>query len=219
MKKIMVYGDSNTWGYDPNTIDPRTGANARYDENTRWTWIMKNALGPDYVLLEEGYNGRTIAFDDQTAYGRNGLKHIEVAFGTCDPVDYIVIMLGTNDLKDMFALTEVNVGDAMNTLVKTLKNAMAESNSADAKVIIVNPVNVTPCADGSFVYGFSDRSVKLGEKIGERYKAVAERRECEFFDASAVEGVEMDGSDGTHLTPKAHRALGLTMAEFIKKIG
>jgi len=218
MKRIMVYGDSNTWGYDPNRVDPVTGANRRYDENTRWTRIMKNALGSEYEVLEEGFNGRTIAFDDQTSYGRNGLKHIEVAFKTCDPVDMIIIMLGTNDLKDMFALTEVNMGDAMNTMVRTLRNAMSESNSATAKIIIVNPVNVTPCADGSFVYGFSERSVKLGEKIGERYKAVAERRGCYYFDAGTVDGTEMDGTDGTHLTPGAHKALGTALAEYVREI-
>ena len=66
MNKILAYGDSNTWGFDPRTKD-------RYDKATRWTGILQSRC-KDAMIVEEGLNGRTTVFDDPTRPGRNGLE-------------------------------------------------------------------------------------------------------------------------------------------------
>ena len=44
MKRILCFGDSNTWGYDPETDE-------RYDNKTRWPCAMANALGNEYEIV------------------------------------------------------------------------------------------------------------------------------------------------------------------------
>ncbi|MDO4939591.1 MAG: SGNH/GDSL hydrolase family protein [Lachnospiraceae bacterium] len=216
MKRIMCYGDSNTWGYNPNKANPITGALERYPEHVRWTGVMADMLGDGYRVLEEGYCGRTTVFDDPLAYGRNGFRHLEVAFKTCDPVDLVIIMLGTNDEKDMFSTDPYIIYNGMLRLVCELKNLMADSNSPDAKIMIVNPARLTPCKDGSFTYGFSQKSIDMADGLKKYYRQLADEMKCEFFDADAIASV--DPADGTHLTPDGHKALGQAMAEKVRKI-
>ncbi len=218
MKKIMIFGDSNTWGYNPNEVHPVSGANLRYPKDVRWTWILKSELGDDYEIISMGYCGRTMVFEDPVAAGRSGLAGLEISFRSVEPVDMVIIMLGTNDLKDVFAANGIILGSAMNRLVRELKNIMAYSTCPDAKIMIVNPANVRPCADGSFVYGFSDASVEHGRELREQYASVAEQYGCEFFDGDAVEGITLDPADGVHLTPADHRLFGMAIAEKIREI-
>lgn len=216
MKKILCYGDSNTWGHNPHEVNPVTGVPARYPEHVRWPSAMADVLGDGYCVLEEGYCGRTTVFDDPLANGRNGLKHLEVAFRTCDPVDLIIIMLGTNDEKEMFGTDPYIIYNGMLRLICELKNLMADSNSPDAKIMIVNPARLSPCGDGSFTYGFSQKSVDMADGVRKYYMQLAEEMKCEFFDADAITTV--DPADGTHLTADGHKALGRAMAEKVKKI-
>lgn len=43
-KRIVCYGDSNTWGYI-------AGSGLRYDENIRWPARMRKALGEAYEVV------------------------------------------------------------------------------------------------------------------------------------------------------------------------
>ena len=92
MKRIMCYGDSNTWGNIP-------GVGTRYPEDIRWTGVVSGLLGPEYTIIEEGLNGRTTSFDDYYVEYRNGRKGLGYALCAHAPIDLIVISLGTNDLK------------------------------------------------------------------------------------------------------------------------
>ena len=79
MKRILCYGDSNTWGYDPVETGTEGSAAARFPEDVRWTGVLQRQLGPGYRVLEEGLNGRTTAFQDPTAY------ELRSVFGGCHP--------------------------------------------------------------------------------------------------------------------------------------
>ena len=92
---ILCFGDSNTWGYKPD----KTG---RFDENTRWTALLQKKLGPEYHIIEEGLCGRTTVFQDELREGRRGLDLIGVTVEMHNPIDLMIIMLGTNDLKNRF---------------------------------------------------------------------------------------------------------------------
>ena len=216
MKKILCYGDSNTWGHNPHEVNPVTGVPARYPEHVRWPSAMADVLGDGYCVLEEGYCGRTTVFDDPLAYGRNGLKHLEVVFRTCDPVDLIIIMLGTNDEKEMFGTDPYIIYNGMLRLICELKKLMADSNSPNAKIMIVNPARLSPCGDGSFTYGFSQKSVDMADGVRKYYMQLAEEMKCDFFDADAIATV--DPADGTHLTADGHRALGRAMAAKVREV-
>ena len=55
MKKLILFGDSNTYGYDP-----RGFLGGRYPEEIRWTTHVKKALENSYEIIEEGMNGRML---------------------------------------------------------------------------------------------------------------------------------------------------------------
>ena len=73
--KIICYGDSNTYGYDP-----RSFLGDRYPAEHRWVDILARKLG--CTAVNAGMNGREI-------------PRYPVKF---DPADLLLIMLGTNDL-------------------------------------------------------------------------------------------------------------------------
>ncbi len=201
MKRIMCYGDSNTFGYDARRylIDGTTG---RYDENTRWTGLLAKKLGSRYQIIEEGFCGRTTVFEDSTAYGRNGFPYTDIAFGTHDPLDLILIMLGTNDVKDMFAAQPLNIANGMERLIVRFRELISESLNPETGILIIAPPPVTACADGSYLYGFSAASEEKGKKLAGYYRKLAEKYHCLFADAG--EWIRPDASDGTHFSPEGH---------------
>ena len=93
MKTVLCYGDSLTWGYNPET-------GLRHNYDSRWPNVLARALGEDVVVITDALNGRTTVFDDQMVMAeRNGVKTLPTLLDSHQPLDLVVIMLGTNDLK------------------------------------------------------------------------------------------------------------------------
>ena len=105
MKTVLCYGDSNTWGFDPAT---RT----RFPPHVRWTGVLGQRLGDGYQVIEEGLNGRTTRWDDPIEPDRNGLAYLRPCVESHQPLDLIVIMLGTNDLKRRFDLSASDIAQS-----------------------------------------------------------------------------------------------------------
>lgn len=110
-KTILCFGDSNTHGYNSQT-------DGRFSEEERWTCLLDEMLGTDYRVLEEGLSGRTICFDDPLFEGLNGFTSIFQAMMTHEPLDLLIIMLGTNDVKSRFHATPQNIAKGMERLLK-----------------------------------------------------------------------------------------------------
>lgn len=92
MKKILVYGDSNTWG--DNFI---TGK--RIADEKQWVNILREKYSNDYMFLQEGLPGRLAGNEEETKIYKNGQDTFISTFRTNAPVDTIIISLGTNDLQ------------------------------------------------------------------------------------------------------------------------
>ena len=89
-KNILCFGDSNTHGYNSKT-------GGRFTVEERWTKLLQRKLGDDYYVIEEGLSGRTTSFDDPVFEGLSGLNAIYPCMMTHEPLDLVIIMLGTND--------------------------------------------------------------------------------------------------------------------------
>ena len=89
---ILCFGDSNTYGYKPD-------GTGRFDTDTRWTSLLQKKLGADHRVIEEGLCGRTTVFQDDLREGRRGLDLIGVTMEMHNPIDLLIVMLGTNDCK------------------------------------------------------------------------------------------------------------------------
>lgn len=131
-KRILCYGDSNTWGYVPVTGE-------RYDEDVRFTGVLAGELGRDYRVVEEGLVGRTTVFSDRMEPERCGIEHLLPFILSQLPVDWMVIMLGTNDTKTHFHVNAKEIGYGMEELIIKAQHILRIRGSK-AKILLVAPV-------------------------------------------------------------------------------
>ena len=95
MKKILVYGDSNTWG--DNFI---TGM--RIPDNKQWVNILKDKYQNKFIFLQEGLPGRIAGNEECEKEYKNGKDSFISTFRVNAPVDIVIISLGTNDLQKKY---------------------------------------------------------------------------------------------------------------------
>lgn len=103
-KRILIYGDSNTWG----AIGSGGG---RYQQSEQWPNILQNLLGDEYEILQEGLPGRIAGNHDTADIHRNGRNGYEIALRVAAPVSFVIIALGTNDAKKKYNLTVSQIVD------------------------------------------------------------------------------------------------------------
>ena len=87
MKRVLIYGDSNTYGYDPGDF-----FGGRYLREERWTTILQKKLKDTHELIVDGMNGRQIP---DVSRDQGYLEHL---IRVNRPLDLFAVMLGTNDL-------------------------------------------------------------------------------------------------------------------------
>ncbi|MCR5083537.1 MAG: GDSL family lipase [Parasporobacterium sp.] len=210
-KRILCFGDSLTWGFSPEF-------GIRYDENTRWTGVLANELGNDYVIIEEGQNGRTIATDDLPKGERNGLKYIQACMESHRPFDMIIIMLGTNDIKKKFGYCAMDIADEMSLLLEKVCAFNNFRQEGKAKIVLMSPplfgkkpdsIYADPCYD-------YEEARKITKELAEFYKQLAYKFSCDYINAALYANAD-DSIDGYHLSGKEQTKLGLAIADIIKR--
>ena len=206
-KHIVCLGDSNTHGYCADPNDCADGGD-RYNEHERWTCLLQSALGDDYLILEEGLSGRTSVFSDPL---HESMDAVSVAYSilmTHEPVDLLIIMLGTNDTKERFAANAPAIAVGMERLIKKCKSVECWGNHAPNILVVCPPPLGQGFHDEVMGNGCVDKSVALPEYL----KAVAERNNVHYLDAAAC---EFNDVDFTHLTRRGHKQLAEMLAAAI----
>jgi lysophospholipase L1-like esterase len=92
MRTLVCFGDSNTWGYIPGS------GGKRFPREQRWPVLLQERLGDAWEVIAEGLGGRTATFDRPDSEGRSGLPYLLPCLHSHEPVDLVVIFLGTNDV-------------------------------------------------------------------------------------------------------------------------
>jgi lysophospholipase L1-like esterase len=205
MKMILCYGDSNTWGYDPETGE-------RFPPDVRWTGVLDAELGDGYSVIEEGLNGRTTVRDDPVEEHKNGRDYLRPCLASHRPLDLIVVSLGVNDLKARFSASASDVADGAGVLVDIAQKSGAGPNGQSPHVLLIAPPAVGQLTE------LADMFESAGTKSRDfprHYRRVAEKCGCELLDASEV--VASSDLDGIHLEEDEHRKLGEAVAARIKR--
>lgn len=210
MKNILCFGDSNTWGYTP-------GTGVRFDLDTRWTGVMQSALGAGYRVLEDGQNARTSVYEDPWSPWRLGAAALPMALVAQKPLDLLVLMMGTNDLKfaDAFGAAK-----GAERLIDLARSVQARKESSEVfpngfKVLLVSPIQLHPSvADDP--YGTLRGGYAESKKFAFYYRHVAQAQNVAFFDAATV--AEPSPVDGVHMDIASHRALGEALAQEVRKL-
>ncbi|MBR4010967.1 MAG: SGNH/GDSL hydrolase family protein [Clostridiales bacterium] len=217
MKTILCYGDSNTYGYDPKT-------GLRYPREVRWPGHLQSVLddlcskstSPDqtFVIIEEGCNGRTTVADDPIEGWKNGLDYLKPCLNSHKPVDIVIMMLGTNDLKEIFHQTAKEIAENAGILVDTIQTFTKEKQGFIPKIILVSPPLIGEDMPNSvFSRSFAPRAIEESKLFSENYKAIADKKNCVFFDAAKYIGPSKE--DSLHLTEDGHRVLAEELAKVV----
>lgn len=194
MARILIYGDSNTHG----TIPLRDlGPSGRYPPGVPWPDVL--ALATSHTIIAEGLPGRTTVHEDPVDGGaRNGAAVLPAMLLSHGPLDAVVIMLGTNDLKPRFATSAFDIAKSVERLV-TITRALAPA----AKVLVVCPAPVSET--GVLVDAFAGAVVRQ-EGLEAHMRAAAVRAGAQFIEAG--EFVAVSDVDGVHLEAASHKTLG-----------
>ncbi len=206
MKKILAFGDSNTWG-----LIPGTSPYERYPRGVRWTSLLQDKLD-DVKVVEEGLCGRTTVYEDADRPGRKGISAIPELLESNYPVDFVILMLGTNDCKSCYDLSADTIGKGISSCLDILGNYVSED-----KILLVSPI-----ALGEDVWkpdkdpAFSKKSVVVSRQLKDVYKAVAKERNVNFL--AAADYVKASPVDNEHMDVESHRRFANVVFEKIKDI-
>jgi lysophospholipase L1-like esterase len=206
-RTIVCFGDSNTHGADP--VD-----GTRLPRDVRWPGVMRAQLGDGYEVIEEALSGRTTVWDSPLAPGRNGRDYLLPCLWSHEPVDLVIIMLGTNDLKHFHGVTANEIASGAAVLIDLARQSLAGPGGTVPEVILVAPVPLTEPTDRSEVWGFG-AAREESHRLADRFEVVAKSRDVPFFDAGSV--AEVSPLDGVHLDAEAHRALGVALAPLVRE--
>jgi lysophospholipase L1-like esterase len=200
-------------------------ATVRLGKNVRWPGVLAENLGPGYEIIEEALSARTTNLDDpeedlpsQHLRGAtlNGAKVLPALLASHLPLDLIVIMLGTNDLKARFKRTPDEIAQAAISLVYLVRECEGGVFTVypSPKVLLLAPPPLgTTFHNPEMWVGAREKSTMLGAA----FKSAAASADIPFFDASEV--IATDGPDGVHLTADAHQKLGRAVAEKVRELG
>jgi lysophospholipase L1-like esterase len=206
MKRILCYGDSNTWGYNPLTQD-------RFGKYERWTGQLSQTLGDDYDVIEEGLNGRTTVWGDPIEGYKNGREYLIPCLETHKPLDLVIIFLGVNDLKKRFSVSAYDIANGAGVLVEVVQKSNTGIAEAAPRVLLIAPPPVGKLTDFAEMFeGAEAKSLKFAQ----HYRRVASELGCTLFEASTV--IVSSDLDGIHFEQSEHAKLGQAVAVKVRGI-
>ena len=209
-KHILCIGDSNTHGLCTDPSESADHGN-RYNEEERWTCLLQKALGEEYLVIEEGLSGRTCVYDDPDMDSVNLLPVLHAVLNSHEPLDLVILMLGTNDSKVKFNTDAKKITKGMQILVEEAKSVPCWGKNGP-KILIVAPV---PIEEGVIYPDFNEKSVETTKTLAREYAFLAVAERADFLDAG---GCELTSVDHVHLTKRGHRQLAERMEAAVREI-
>lgn len=211
-KRVLCYGDSNTWGQSPLV------KGGRFAADQRWTGVAQQLLGDGFTIIEEGLSSRTTDLDYARKPGRNGRTYFQPCLESQNPLDLVVIMLGTNDYKIEFGRSAADIAAALANYVQDVKAYAKDSDSNPPRVALVSPIYVDDTAP-HFAEWYADRfydarAVQLSHDFAAELQKTATATDSFFLDAALA---AKPGADGIHMSAEGHAALGQVVAAKIKE--
>ena len=205
MKRILCYGDSITWGYNP-------ADGTRFEYGKTWPGVMEQSLGSGYKVITEALSGRTTCWDLPYAPFRNGKEFLPMLLESHSPLDLVIIMLGVNDLMNMAGKSAEESAWGLLSLVRIALSPVF--GGTPPKILIIAPPAIGKLSsfnDMAFE-GMQQESLKLAGC----YKILAKETRSEFLDSNDF--IKASETDGLHPLPNQHKILGEAVAKKVIEI-
>lgn len=208
-RTVLCFGDSNTHG----TLAMRSaGDRRRHAPGRRWPDVMAAELGAGWTVIAEGHPGRTAVFDDPVeGVHKNGLKALPVLLESHRPLDLVIVMLGTNDLKARFSVPAGDIAAGIERLVLAVRASDAGPKNQPPKVLVAAPV---PILETGYLAEMFAGGAEKSRALAGHVQTMARRRRTGFVDLGAA--AQVDPVDGVHLDEAAHAAIGSAMAQAVR---
>lgn len=195
--RYLCIGDSNTWGYNPED---------GLRHKNRWTKVLADKM-PEHQIIEEGLNGRTILSDDLFMPERKGISGLKMMLMTHKPVDCVIIMLGTNELKKSFVGTAEYIAGGIEEFLKIILDEALWDRFKVPEVLVVSPTLIRDelITNGDVFGEFDEKSVIESKKMADEIKKVCDRYNVEFLnaadyaEASLLDNIHMNGENHIRL--------------------
>ena len=198
MKKVLCFGDSNTFGFIP-------GSGKRYDKNTRWSGILAQLAAEKFEIIEAGCNNRTAFTDNPAGFEQTGYKVLPTLLKK--DLDCVILAIGVNDLQIFYNPTLEEIENGMRRLVDIVREQCPK-----AEIILVSPARLTDnIFNGYFRAMFDKRSIEKSLHLAKIYEEIAAEKDCSFIDWDKI--VKVSPKDGLHLEPEAHKKIAEAMFE------
>ncbi len=205
MKTIVCFGDSNTFGVNPD--------GGRFPRQIRWTGRLQTLLGEEYYVVEEGLNGRTTVWEDPMQPCRCGMEALPYILKTHKPIDVMLIMLGTNDCKAHFHASARSIGRGLDSLCQRVLASDDEGYPAPG-LFLVAPIYIGEGIGANALSSYDETAPAKSRELASYYRKVAEAYHAGFLDAAAVAS---PGSDLLHMDAASHEALAQALAGELRK--
>ncbi len=220
MKTILCYGDSNTWGYIPNSMVPEFLLASRLQRHERWPEILNDVLGRDeFHVIGAGLNGRTTAFDEKLVVraSRNGLLTLPPIIEMHYPLDMVILMLGTNDCKIQYKANASMITENMAKIIDYIQQSHFGKDFKAPKVMLVCPAPLKHVDIPAFTLYFNDDSINLSHELDAHYSALAKEKNCLYLNAGDV--VNSSDLDGVHIDAASQFLLARTIKNKMMESG
>lgn len=210
-KTILFYGDSNTHGTKPMS---NFGKSERFNESERWTGILRKNLKDHYFIIEEGLPARTTVHDDPIeGIHKNGFAYLRPCLESHLPIDIIVLMLGTNDLKTRFSVTPADIAASIDQLLIEIIACQVGLHQSCPKLVLLCPPPIKEIGVLSDIFSGGEEKSKL---LGHYYQQVATKHNAAFLDLGSI--VTVSEIDGIHYDQDQHIKLAQAVQKLIENL-
>ena len=191
MKKILCFGDSNTYGFNPKN-------GSRFNEKIRWAGQIKEKLKNKFEIIEQGQNNRCGFTKNKESIELSGGIAIE-KYLKLRP-DIVILAIGINDLQKIYKNDEKTIYEGLKSLILKIKSY------GISNIILLTPSILKENILNSFFNSlFDEVSIEKSKKLPDIYKKLSEELNVINIDLNKI--AETSETDGLHYDEEGHKKI------------